>query len=64
MNPSILYFLLAGILMISLMLIGYSFTLTNIVLAIVPLGFLLFFVIMISREKRRQKRDKGPEDQA
>jgi cytochrome c-type biogenesis protein CcmH/NrfF len=50
-----LYFLFAGILIVSLIFLTPPWTVTNLVLGITPLIFLLFLLIVIMREKRKQK---------
>lgn len=58
MTPSMFYWFFGGILLISLFfLLGAPLTVTNVVLGVTPLLFILVVAIMISREKRRQKRE-------
>jgi cytochrome c-type biogenesis protein CcmH/NrfF len=60
MSSNMLYFLFAGILIVSLIFLTPPWTVTNLVVGITPLVFLLFLLVMIMREKRRQK--NKPED--
>ncbi len=55
MSSNMLYFLFAGILIVSLIFLTPPWTVTNLVLGITPLIFLLFLLIVIMREKRKQK---------
>jgi cytochrome c-type biogenesis protein CcmH/NrfF len=54
-SSNMLYFLFAGILIICLLFLRPPWTITNLVIGITPLVFMLFIVVMILREKRRQK---------
>lgn len=64
-SSNMLYFLFAGILVVSLIFLSPPWTVTNVIIGIVPLVFLLFILIAILREKRRQKDSPGnPDDQA
>ncbi len=56
MGSNIMYFLFAGILIVSLIYLTPPWTATNLVIGIVPIVFLLFILIAIMREKRRQKK--------
>ncbi len=54
-SSNMLYFLFAGILIVSLIFLTPPWTVTNLVIGTVPLVFLLFILIAVMREKRRQK---------
>jgi len=65
MSSNMLYFLFAGILIVSLIFLTPPWTVTNLVLGITPLIFLLFLLIVIMREKRKQKnKTENTDDQA
>lgn len=58
MSPAMLYWFLGGALLIALFyLVGSPFSVMNVIIGGVPLIFMLVLAIMISREKRRQKRE-------
>jgi Sec-independent protein secretion pathway component TatC len=54
-STNMMYYLFAGILIISLIFLTPPWTVTNVIIGIVPLVFLLFILIAIVREKKRQK---------
>lgn len=54
-STNMLYYLFAGVLIISLIFLTPPWTVTNLIIGIVPLVFLLFIFIAVMREKRRQK---------
>lgn len=54
-SSNMLYFLFAGILIVSLIFLTPPWTVTNVIVGTVPLVFLLFILVTIMREKRRQK---------
>lgn len=62
MSSNMLYFLFAGILIVCLIFLTPPWTVTNLVIGIVPLVFLLFILIAIVREKRRQKKASEEKD--
>lgn len=59
-QSGIFFFLLAGMLIISVMLLGNSLSVTNVVIAIAPLVFIIYVAVKIAREKRRQKQAQDP----
>ncbi len=60
MSPALMYWFLGGIILISLYyLLGAPLTVGNVILGGVPLVFIIVVTILISREKRRQKRQDG-----
>lgn len=64
-STNMMYYLFAGILIISLIFLTPPWTVTNVIIGVVPLVFLLFILIAIVREKRRQKnKTENTDDQA
>lgn len=61
-STNMLYFLFAGILIVSLLFLTPPWTVTNLVLGITPLIFLLVILIFVIVEKRRQKNKQDGRD--
>jgi len=62
MGSNMLYFLFAGILIVCLIYLTPPWTVTNLVIGTVPIVFLLFILIAVMREKRRQKNAPNNKD--
>ncbi|MEN6465204.1 MAG: hypothetical protein ABFD62_08490 [Syntrophaceae bacterium] len=61
MSSNMMYFLFAGILIVCLIFLTPPWTVTNLVIGVTPLIFLLFILVAVMREKRKQKKSKTEE---